>query len=131
LHSIRRKFVDKRLNYKVSYQCRANMALLSAYLDNWQQLILEKVGLSVDYYMKKYFKVCNICCNIYIYFSWYQKKKKRKESIKLQKSTLQKDIKQKARSINKLLTVNLHTRKMKRNQCNVHIVAKFIKTGKV
>jgi hypothetical protein len=69
------------------------MALLSAYLDNWQQLILEKVGVTVDYNMKKYIKVSNICCNIYIYFRWYQKKKKRKESIELQKSTLQKDIK--------------------------------------
>src|SRR5689334_14884039 len=66
LHSIRRKFVDKRLNYKVSYQCRVNMALLSAYLDNWQKLILEKVGLTVNYNTKKYFKVSSICCNIYI-----------------------------------------------------------------
>jgi len=57
LHSIRRKFADKRLNFKASYACRANMALLSAYIENWMKLILEKLNVPVSSYMEAFFEV--------------------------------------------------------------------------
>jgi hypothetical protein len=57
LHSIRRKYADKRLNLPVSYKCRANLALLSAFLDNWQHLVLKELDLEVTSKMDSFFKV--------------------------------------------------------------------------
>ena len=59
LHSIRRKFADKRLNLPASYKCRANLALLSAFMENWQQLVLKELNLKVTPKMNDFFKVLN------------------------------------------------------------------------
>jgi hypothetical protein len=39
IHSTRRKYADKRLNFASSYETRANMALLSMFLANWIDLV--------------------------------------------------------------------------------------------
>jgi transposase-like protein len=57
LHSVRRKFADKRLNFPTSYSCRANLALLSTFLNNWQELILKKLNLKVTSKMRQFFEV--------------------------------------------------------------------------
>ncbi len=33
-HSVKRKYVEKRLNFSVSYTCRSNIAVLNVYLKN-------------------------------------------------------------------------------------------------
>jgi len=43
VHSVRRKFADKRLNFSSSYVTRANMALLSMFLSNWTDLVVNTV----------------------------------------------------------------------------------------
>jgi hypothetical protein len=57
LHSVRRKWADKRLNFPVTYKCRANLALLSSFVDNWQALLLEKIGITPTDTMMAYFQV--------------------------------------------------------------------------
>ena len=57
LHSVRRKYADKRLNLPVSYECRANLALLSTFLENWQHLVLKELNLEVTSKMDSFFKV--------------------------------------------------------------------------
>jgi hypothetical protein len=57
LHSVRWKFVEKRLNFGASYQCRANISILAAFLDNWEKLILEKLNIEVTPAMEEFFKV--------------------------------------------------------------------------
>jgi hypothetical protein len=54
LHSVRRKFADKRLNYKLTYTCRANIGLLCAFLDNWMPLVLEQLEIPISDYVKEY-----------------------------------------------------------------------------
>jgi hypothetical protein len=61
LHSIRRKWADKRLNFSASYKCRANLAILSAYLDNFQELVLKKLNIKPTKYMTEFFKVLKHC----------------------------------------------------------------------
>jgi hypothetical protein len=41
VHSVRRTFADKRLNFRKSYVLRANLALFSMYCKNWQELIFQ------------------------------------------------------------------------------------------
>jgi hypothetical protein len=57
LHSVRRKWADKRLNFPVTYKCRANLALLSSFVDNWQTLLLEKIGITPTNSMLAFFEV--------------------------------------------------------------------------
>ena len=56
-HSVRRKFVEKRLNFGASYQCRANISILTAFLNNWEKFILEQLQIEVTPAMKAFFKV--------------------------------------------------------------------------
>jgi hypothetical protein len=64
LHSVRRKWADKRINFQTSYKCRANLAVLSGFLDNWQQLVLERIGITPTEYMLQFFKVNGISPDI-------------------------------------------------------------------
>jgi hypothetical protein len=57
LHSIRRKYADKRLNFSSSYSCRANLAVLATYLENWQTLVLQQMDLPVTPSMSSFFEV--------------------------------------------------------------------------
>ena len=57
LHSIRRKFAEKRLNFSVSYKCRGNLAILSTFLHNWQELVLLQMNLKVTPKMREIFLV--------------------------------------------------------------------------
>jgi hypothetical protein len=57
LHSIRRKFAEKRLNFATSYTCRGNLAILSTFLQNWQELVLQEMKLEVTPKMKEFFLV--------------------------------------------------------------------------
>ena len=57
LHSVRRKYADKRLNLPVSYKCRANLSLLSTFLENWQHIVLKELDLEVTPKMDSFFKV--------------------------------------------------------------------------
>jgi len=57
LHSMRRRFVDKRINYGASYECRANLAVLASFFDNWESLVLDKLGLDVTPKMQEFFRV--------------------------------------------------------------------------
>jgi hypothetical protein len=52
-----RKWADKRINFQTSYKCRANLAVLSGFLDNWQQLVLEEIGITPTEYMLEFFRV--------------------------------------------------------------------------
>jgi len=63
LHSIRRKYADKRLNFSSSYSCRANLAILATYLENWQTLVLQQMDLPVTDSMSDFFQA-NILYNI-------------------------------------------------------------------
>jgi hypothetical protein len=57
LHSVRRKYVDKRLNFASSYGCRGNLAILATYLDNWQELVLKELEIDVTDTMRTFFQV--------------------------------------------------------------------------
>ena len=57
MHGVRRKYADKRLNFKQSYVCRANIAILCSYLPNWKELILEEMQISVTDYVQSFMKV--------------------------------------------------------------------------
>jgi hypothetical protein len=65
LHSTRRKYADKRLNFGSSYKCRANISILAAFLDNWEKLILSELNIEVTPAMKEFFKV-KTCQNLII-----------------------------------------------------------------
>ena len=45
LHGIRRKFAFKRINFEASYECRANIALLDSDLENWLELLFQKLNI--------------------------------------------------------------------------------------
>jgi hypothetical protein len=81
LHSVRRKWADKRINFQASYKCRANLAVLSGFLDNWQQLVLEKIGIPVTDYMLEFFKV------LVLYINNNQTVDERKKKNMIRKST--------------------------------------------
>ena len=53
LHSIRRKYADKRLNFGKTYCTRANIALLSSFIKNWQNLLL----IHLQIYTGEYFQM--------------------------------------------------------------------------
>jgi hypothetical protein len=57
LYSVRRKWADKRLNFAATYRCRANLAILSAFVDNWQELVLDRVGIQATSTMLGFFQV--------------------------------------------------------------------------
>ena len=57
LNSVRRKFADKRLNFSATYKCRANISLLSAFLENWVELLLKELQVNVSEQMLNYLKV--------------------------------------------------------------------------
>jgi hypothetical protein len=59
LHSVRRKWMDKRLQFKQSYKVRANMSILSKYIDNWIELVLKEMKLPVEKSVYDYMKVRN------------------------------------------------------------------------
>lgn len=42
LYSVKRKYADKRLNYQSTYVLRSDLVLLAQYVNNWQQLLLER-----------------------------------------------------------------------------------------
>ena len=48
--------MDKRLDYKASYVCRANIVLLSCFLENWTELILERLNLPITDEMREFLK---------------------------------------------------------------------------
>ncbi len=52
LHSIRRKYADKRLNFARTYSTRANIALLSGFIKNWQSLLLTKLQIYTGEHFK-------------------------------------------------------------------------------
>src|SRR5689334_16923716 len=45
LHSVRRKFADKKLNFKSTYEMRSHLALLSCFLQNSDELILQQLEI--------------------------------------------------------------------------------------
>lgn len=57
LHAIRRKFISKRLNFSKEYQTRANLAILSKYIINYEELILGKMKISSDWIHLKWFDI--------------------------------------------------------------------------
>jgi hypothetical protein len=42
LNSIRRYFADKRINYSHSFTMRSNLSLLSRYVGNWREVVLQR-----------------------------------------------------------------------------------------
>lgn len=52
LHSIRRKYADKQLNFTRTYSTRANIALLSGFIKNWQSLLLTQLQIYTGHYFK-------------------------------------------------------------------------------
>ena len=63
LHSVRRKWIDKRLQFKKSYKVRANMALLSTYIDNWIESVLKEMKLPVEKSVYDYMETSIVICN--------------------------------------------------------------------
>ena len=57
LHSIRRKYADKRLNFGRTYVTRANIALLAGFISNWQNLILTELNIYTGDFFKYYEEV--------------------------------------------------------------------------
>jgi hypothetical protein len=54
LHSIRRKYADKRLNFGRTYITRANIALLASFISNWQNLILTRLKIHTGEFYNSY-----------------------------------------------------------------------------
>jgi hypothetical protein len=63
LNSVRRKFADKRLNFSATYKCRANISLLSAFLDNWVELLMKELQIEISEPMLRFLKVSYIFYN--------------------------------------------------------------------
>ena len=59
LNSVRRKFADKRLNFSATYKCRANISLLSTFLENWVELLFQELQIKISEPMLNYLKVIN------------------------------------------------------------------------
>ncbi|MHB1799713.1 MAG: hypothetical protein ACYCUI_15685 [Vulcanimicrobiaceae bacterium] len=59
-HSVRRKFAEKRLNFGKTYELRANFAILSMFLENWEQLILEMLDIHTSDNFAIFQKVFNV-----------------------------------------------------------------------
>jgi hypothetical protein len=57
LHSIRRKYADKRLNFERIYIIRANIALLASFISNWQNLILTRLKIHTGEFYNSYEEV--------------------------------------------------------------------------
>ena len=57
INSSRRKFTDKRLNMGSSYKTRSNMSLLNKFVNNWIELVMEKMDVPVTYAMRLHLKV--------------------------------------------------------------------------
>ena len=57
LNSVRRKYTDKRLNFSATYKCRSNISILSTFLENWVELLMEKLDVPLDNQMLQFLKV--------------------------------------------------------------------------
>jgi hypothetical protein len=57
LHGVRRKFADKRLNFSESYECRANLAILTSYLPNWRELLFAELNMPITPFVKNFIEV--------------------------------------------------------------------------
>jgi hypothetical protein len=57
LHSIKRKYANKRLNFGRTYIIRANIALLASFISNWQNLILTRLKIHTSEFYNSYEKV--------------------------------------------------------------------------
>jgi mannitol-specific phosphotransferase system IIBC component len=128
IHSVRRKYVDKRLHHKASYVCRANIALLSMFLDNWMEIILANINIPIDSQIIEFFKVFynyNIINNCS-----YMKSSKRKTSLeeKVQSILLIDTSKNTKNSLKNSLLFTL-IRKKRNKKGSAIVVAKYIKTG--
>lgn len=65
LNSVRRKFADKRLNFSATYKCRANISLLSSFLDNWVELLFQELQITISEPMLNYLKVKFVYLSVY------------------------------------------------------------------
>jgi hypothetical protein len=80
LHAVRRKWLDKRINFKQSYVCRANMSLLSSFLNNWIQLVLDELKIPIDISITEYMEViCNVFKKYNRHFLWKNKNQEKEE----------------------------------------------------
>ena len=57
LHSVRRKYADKRINFARSYELGANLAILATFLDNWMEIVMTDLGELVTPAIRQFFKV--------------------------------------------------------------------------
>jgi hypothetical protein len=56
LHSIRRSFADKRLNFPLTFVARSQLSLLCTYVPDYKERILAKLHLEVPPSMQQFFK---------------------------------------------------------------------------
>jgi hypothetical protein len=60
LHSIKRKYADKWLNFERTYIIRANIALLANFINNWQNLILTRLKIYIGEFYNLYEEIWSI-----------------------------------------------------------------------
>jgi hypothetical protein len=66
LYGVRRKYTSKRLNFSETYVCRASIALLSSFLPNWIELIMNKLNFPLSPEVNQFLKVNLILLIIFI-----------------------------------------------------------------
>ncbi len=114
LHGIRRKFASKRLNFAVSYECRANIALLDAHLEKWIEVVLKELNFPISEQVSDFLKVHTVDLSISHHFRRLKKQRSTTELGGELRSIILKDINRRRKSTNKRRVSNSHIRKTKR-----------------
>ncbi len=127
LHGIRRKFASKRLNFALSYECRANIALLDAHLEKWIEVVLKELNFPISEQVSDFLKVHTVDLSI----SHHYRRRKSTNKRRVSNSHIRKTKRHQRKPLRIPFLAHIALKSTKPGKCFIAFIHKYLKQWKM